>query len=40
LSGDPAWHFGFDRWLHSRMVIVRGVEGGFAASLACVAPPP
>lgn len=26
----PAWDFGSDGWLHSRMAIVRGVEGGFA----------
>jgi apolipoprotein N-acyltransferase len=26
----PAWDFGVDGWLHSRMAIMRGVEGGFA----------
>jgi len=26
----PAWDFGSDAWLHSRMAIVRSVEGGFA----------
>ena len=26
----PAWDFGGDAWLHSRMAIVRSVEGGFA----------
>lgn len=25
----PAWDFGQDGWLHARMAIVRGVEGGF-----------
>src|SRR6185436_11090443 len=26
----PAWDFTVDDWLHSRMAVVRGVEGGFA----------
>ena len=26
----PAWDFGQDGWLHSRMAVLRGVEGGFA----------
>jgi apolipoprotein N-acyltransferase len=26
----PAWDFIRDRWLHSRMAILRGVEGGYA----------
>ena len=26
----PAWDFNVDRWLHSRMAILRGVENGFA----------
>jgi apolipoprotein N-acyltransferase len=26
----PAWDFDIDRWLHSRMAIVRGVESGFS----------
>lgn len=26
----PAWDFGDDAWLHSRMAILRGVENGFA----------
>ncbi len=26
----PAWDFGEDAWLHSRMAVLRGVEGGFA----------
>jgi apolipoprotein N-acyltransferase len=25
----PAWDFGVDGWLHSRMAVLRGVEGGF-----------
>jgi apolipoprotein N-acyltransferase len=25
----PAWDFGSDAWLHSRMAVLRGVEGGF-----------
>jgi apolipoprotein N-acyltransferase len=25
----PAWDFTVDRWLHSRMALMRGVEGGF-----------
>lgn len=25
----PAWDFGIDAWLHSRMAVLRGVEGGF-----------
>lgn len=27
---SPAWDFGNDAWLHSRMAILRGVENGFA----------
>ena len=30
----PAWDFGIDGWLHSRMAILRGVEGGFAIARA------
>ena len=26
----PAWDFSVDGWLHSRMAVLRGVEGGFA----------
>lgn len=26
----PAWDFGVDRWLHSRMAVLRAVENGFA----------
>ena len=26
----PAWDFVRDRWLHSRMAVMRGVEGGYA----------
>ena len=26
----PAWDFGRDRWLHSRMALLRGVEGRYA----------
>ena len=26
----PAWDFGTDAWLHSRMAVLRGVENGFA----------
>jgi apolipoprotein N-acyltransferase len=26
----PAWDFGVDGWLHSRMAVLRGVEAGFA----------
>ncbi len=26
----PAWDFGEDAWLHSRMAVLRGVENGFA----------
>jgi apolipoprotein N-acyltransferase len=26
----PAWDFGSDGWLHARMAIMRGVEGGYA----------
>ncbi len=26
----PAWDFGADAWLHSRMAVLRGVEGGYA----------
>ncbi|HVP14667.1 MAG TPA: nitrilase-related carbon-nitrogen hydrolase, partial [Terriglobales bacterium] len=28
----PAWDFGEDGWLHSRMAILRGVEGGFSVA--------
>jgi apolipoprotein N-acyltransferase len=28
----PAWDFGRDAWLHARMAVVRGVEGGFAVA--------
>ena len=28
----PAWDFGHDRYLHSRMAVVRGVENGFAVA--------
>ncbi|HTD28185.1 MAG TPA: nitrilase-related carbon-nitrogen hydrolase [Xanthomonadaceae bacterium] len=30
----PAWDFGADGWLHSRMAILRGVESGFAIARA------
>lgn len=30
LLAVPAWDFGADGWLHSRMAILRGVESGFA----------
>ncbi len=30
----PAWDFGLDGWLHSRMAVLRGVEGGFAIARA------
>ena len=30
----PAWDFGIDGWLHSRMAIMRGVESGFAIARA------
>ncbi|HEX8777188.1 MAG TPA: nitrilase-related carbon-nitrogen hydrolase, partial [Rhodanobacter sp.] len=30
----PAWDFGVDGWLHSRMAIMRGVENGFAIARA------
>jgi apolipoprotein N-acyltransferase len=30
----PAWDFGVDRWLHDRMAIMRGVEGGFSIARA------
>ena len=26
----PAWDFGVDAWMHGRMAVMRGVEGGFA----------
>jgi apolipoprotein N-acyltransferase len=26
----PAWDFDIDRWLHGRMAVLRGVEGGFS----------
>ena len=26
----PAWDFGADGWLHARMAVLRGVEGGYA----------
>jgi apolipoprotein N-acyltransferase len=32
LLAVPAWDFGRDGWLHSRMAVVRGVEGGFAVA--------
>jgi apolipoprotein N-acyltransferase len=28
----PAWDFGVDGWLHSRMAVLRGIEGGFAVA--------
>jgi len=28
----PAWDFGADAWLHSRMAVLRGVEGGYAVA--------
>jgi apolipoprotein N-acyltransferase len=28
----PAWDFGVDGWLHSRMAVLRGVESGFAVA--------
>jgi apolipoprotein N-acyltransferase len=28
----PAWDFVRDRWLHSRMAVIRGVEGGYAVA--------
>ena len=30
----PAWDFGVDGWLHSRMALLRGVESGFALARA------
>jgi len=30
----PAWDFGLDGWLHSRMAVLRGVESGFAIARA------
>jgi apolipoprotein N-acyltransferase len=30
----PAWDFGVDGWLHSRMAALRGIEGGFAVARA------
>jgi apolipoprotein N-acyltransferase len=30
LLAVPAWDFVIDGWLHSRMAVMRGVEGGFA----------
>ena len=30
----PAWDFTSDGWLHSRMAVLRGVEGGFAVARA------
>jgi apolipoprotein N-acyltransferase len=30
----PAWDFAVDGWLHSRMAVLRGVEGGFAVARA------
>jgi apolipoprotein N-acyltransferase len=30
----PAWDFTADGWLHSRMAVLRGVEGGFAVARA------
>ncbi len=26
----PAWDFGVDAWMHGRMAVMRGIEGGFA----------
>lgn len=28
----PAWDFTTDAWMHSRMAVVRGIEGGFAVA--------
>jgi apolipoprotein N-acyltransferase len=28
----PAWDFTTDRWIHSRMAVARGIEGGFAVA--------
>lgn len=28
----PAWDFTTDAWIHSRMAVVRGIEGGFAVA--------
>lgn len=28
----PAWDFGADAWLHARMAVLRGVEGGYAVA--------
>lgn len=28
----PAWDFDVDGWLHSRMAVLRGIEGGFAVA--------
>jgi apolipoprotein N-acyltransferase len=30
----PAWDFDVDGWLHSRMAMLRGIEGGFAIARA------
>jgi apolipoprotein N-acyltransferase len=30
----PAWDFDVDRWLHCRMAVMRGVEGGFSIARA------
>ncbi|MDT5029467.1 MAG: apolipoprotein N-acyltransferase, partial [Micromonosporaceae bacterium] len=30
----PAWDFGTDGWLHSRMAVLRGVESGFSVARA------
>jgi apolipoprotein N-acyltransferase len=30
LMGVPAGDFGIDRWMHSRLAVMRGVENGFA----------
>ena len=30
----PAWDFTVDGWLHSRMAVLRGIEGGFAVARA------
>lgn len=30
----PAWDFGRDNWQHSRVAILRGVEGGYAIARA------
>ena len=30
----PAWDFAEDGWLHSRMAVMRGVEGGYSVARA------